>query len=279
MTEKARGRADLHAHSTASDGTLTPAELVRRAREVGLLGLALTDHDTLAGLSAARREAAVLGLDFLPGVELSAEEDGVEIHVLGYAVAEAGGAVAELLSRMRASRAARMARMVERLRAAGLPVAEDDVAREAAGAPPGRPHLARVLVRLGAASDVSDAFARYLAPGRPGYEPRPKLSPEAAVRALREAGAVPVWAHPGSALTPERLLRLRAAGLLGIECFHPDLSPAASRAALAACEAQNLVATGGSDFHADGERVPLGTVSVPDSVVEAILALARHGPG
>ncbi|MBX6350565.1 MAG: PHP domain-containing protein [Clostridia bacterium] len=277
MKGEGAGRADLHVHSAASDGVLAPAELVRRAVALGLAGLALTDHDTQAGLAEARAAARGRRLVFVPGIELSAEdEDGVEVHILGYGVPESGGPLAELLERMRAARAERMARMIERLRRSGLPVEEEDVAREAGGAPPGRPHLARVLVRMGRARDVADAFDRYLAPGRPGYEPRPKLSPEAAVRSVRAAGGVAVWAHPGPALGKARLSRLVAAGLGGIECFHPDMTAEDTGRALQAAEAHGLAATGGSDFHAEGERVPLGSVTVPVSVALELLAAARH---
>ena len=193
------GTIDLHTHSTASDGLLTPAQLVALAVERGLRVLALTDHDTVAGVAEAAAAAATSGLRFIPGVELSTHVDAGEVHMLGYFIDPADPALLDALAQFRDARAGRADAMVTRLTAAGAPITVARVLEFAAGGSIGRPHVARALVEAGHASSINDAFDRWLVRGRPGYVERFKLTPPDAVRLIRAAKGVPVLAHPHSA--------------------------------------------------------------------------------
>lgn len=262
--------ADLHAHSTASDGVLSPAELVRAAAAVGLTALALTDHDSTAGVAEAAAAAAQAGLRLVPGVELSTDAIGREVHILGYFCA-GRAPLEELLAEMRAARRRRLEQMVERLRAAGLPVALERVLALAGAGAPGRAHVARALVEAGCAASVEEAFDRYLLPGRPGYVPRRKLHPGEAVRAVIAAGGVAVLAHPGLVGDDGVLPELLAAGLGGIEVHYPAHTAAQVAHYARLAEELGLIATGGSDFHGRGERWgDLGSVTVPAAVVDRL---------
>ncbi|HET8630247.1 MAG TPA: PHP domain-containing protein [Thermomicrobiales bacterium] len=271
----AAGPVDLHTHSTASDGTLAPARLVALAAARGLRVLALTDHDTTAGLAEAAAAAAEHGLRFVPGVELSTHVAAGEVHVLGYFIAPASPALADALARFRAAREGRARTIVANLAAAGAPVAYERVVELAGGATIGRPHVARALVEAGHAASVQDAFDRYLVRGRPGYVERYRLLPPDAVRLIREAGGVPVLAHPHSAADLDALLPdLLAAGLGGLECYYGDYDAAQRAALLALAARHDLVATGGTDFHGPGlaHGLPLGGVAVPLGCVDALAA-------
>ena len=271
----AAGPVDLHTHSTASDGTLAPARLVALAAARGLRVLALTDHDTTAGLAEAAAGAAEHGLRFVPGVELSTHVAAGEVHVLGYFIEPESPALAGALARFREAREGRAQTIVANLAAAGAPVAYERVVELAGGATIGRPHVARALVEAGHAASVQDAFDRYLVRGRPGYVERYRLLPPDAVRLIREAGGVPVLAHPYSAADLDALLPdLIAAGLDGLECYYGDYDDAQRDALLALAARHDLVATGGTDFHGPGlaHSRPLGGVAVPLACVDALAA-------
>lgn len=275
------GPIDLHTHSTASDGLLAPARLVALANERGLSALALTDHDTVAGVAEAAAAAEGSGLRFIPGVELSTFVEAGEVHMLGYFVEPASPPLVEALARFREAREGRAEAMVARLTAAGAPIALERVVGLAAGGSIGRPHVARALVEAGHAASVNDAFERWLVRGRPGYVERYKLVPADAVRLIRAAGGVPVLAHPHSADDLARLLpELVAAGLAGIECYYGDYDAPRKRDYLALAARHGLVATGGTDFHGTGvaHRRPLGGTPVPPECIEELLA-RRVAPG
>ncbi len=194
------GMIDLHTHSTASDGSLAPAALLDRAAARGVTGLALTDHDTLAGLAEARGRAEAHGIAFLAGIELSTGWRGLdEVHLLGYGVDGAGsGGLAAACGGLRAGRARRAERMVGRLQAAGVGLRLEAVLAEAAGGAVGRPHVARALLAGGWASDMAEAFRRWLVPGTPGYVAQERLETVEGMRLIRAAGGVAVLAHPGT---------------------------------------------------------------------------------
>ncbi|ADU51183.1 PHP domain protein [Thermaerobacter marianensis DSM 12885] len=273
-----KGGADLHTHTTASDGTVTPEERIRMAVAAGLEWVGITDHDTLAGLPAAREAARAAGIGLVPGVELSTDVDlgtrRVGVHVLGYWVHEDDAPLVELLARRRAAREQRLARMLERLAAAGIVLDEARVRSLAAGGAVGRPHVARALVEAGVVATVAEAFEKYLTPGKPGYVPRAPLAPEAAIAAIREAGGVPVLAHPG--LLPQQLFNLWPAwkrqGLAGVEVYHSKHSPEQAQAFLARARELDLVPTGGSDCHGPqpGQPPLIGRVRVPAEWVERL---------
>ncbi len=264
-------RADLHTHTTASDGTLSPRQLVQEAKEVGLAVLAVTDHDTTDGIPEAADEAGRCGIELIPGVELSTDVPGAEVHILGYFVDWRDREFAGLLRRLREGRVARAQEMVRRLNQLGVPLTFEEVIRHADGAV-GRPHVARALVAAGYVPSFEEAFSRYLARGRPAYVERERFTPEEAVQAVLKAGGVPVFAHPLWGGDRERVARLVEVGLAGIEVYYPDHSPQDVRRFLDWAEEFGLVATGGSDYHGPGpaSRAPLGSTYVPPGAVEAL---------
>lgn len=254
-----KASADFHMHTTASDGVLSPAELVRYAKQRGVTVMAVTDHDTVHGLREARAEAARQGITLIGGVELSADHDA-SVHVLGYGVSEEDAELEEALSVYRDKRAQRMRNMLDKLKAIQLPVPEEELCVKSQDAL-SRPHLARAMVRRGYAANSVDAFERFLRRGRPAYVQRHKLSVPDAVALLKRAGAVPVIAHPGQ-IRLGRSDFLRAfeqwlqAGIMGLEAFHPSHTKEEQAFYHALAKEHGLLTTGGSDFH---EKAPLGS--------------------
>lgn len=282
------GPVDLHAHTTASDGSLSPRALVRKAVAHGVRVLAVTDHDSIAGLAEAFEEAARHpGFTIVPGLEINCEVDGgpgaraAEIHVLGYyADAEAPWFQA-FLAEQRAERVARVRRIADRLAELGMPIEPAEVFALAKEGVPGRPHVAQVMVQRGYVKSVREAFDRYLRLNGPASVPRKRLTPEAAVGVIRRAGGVPVLAHPGLAGRDDLIPGLVRAGLLGIEAYYAEHSASQTAAYLELCRRFDLVATGGSDYHGPhtGRVNPPGTPAVPMSAWEALrtaVAAARR---
>jgi predicted metal-dependent phosphoesterase TrpH len=268
---------DLHSHTTASDGELSPEELLARARAAGVTTRAVTDHDTVKGLARARAAADAQGIRLVPGIEVSTEAEGREIHILGHFVDPTEPELTRFSDRLQDERAERMGRMVERMNQLGFPVTLDEVERIAAGAHIGRPHLALALVERGYVTSTREAFDRFLGDGKPGYVSRFRVSAEDAIAMLHRAGGTATLAHPGSskvsAPTLERLVR---AGLDGLEIFHPDHVPSQREAFLRQAETLGLVPTAGSDFH--GPRVTpdrkLGMVSLDPAYLARLEARA-----
>jgi len=243
-------RVDLHLHSTASDGALTPAEVVQAALKHRLQAIALTDHDTAEGVSAAQSAAQGTALRVLAGIELSAEEDGIERHMLGYAFDPTHSALKALLDRLKAGRVARVHAILERLARLGVSLEADRVFAMAHGSSVGRPHVARALVAQGVVSTVSEAFQRYLANGAAAFVPNAQLSPEEAIQTIHQAGGVAVVAHPGRQQDYRALLgRLLPLGVDGVEVYYPDHSQRLIRELRAFAFQHDLLITGGSDFH------------------------------
>jgi len=267
-------RIDLHTHTTASDGVLDPRALVRAARARGIRVLGITDHDTVAGLGEAIEEAERVGIELVPGVELSAEDSEGEVHILGYFVDWQQQAFRRFLDWMHKMRIARAQEMVRRLRELGVPLSWEEVLRQANGAI-GRPHVARALVAAGHVRSWEEAFCRYLGRGAPAYVPSAHLTPEGAVEAIRAAGGIPVLAHPQRTGTPERVAHLVERGLRGIEVYYPDHTPGDVRRFLELARRYGLVATGGSDYHGPGtsSKAPLGSQYVPPDSVKRLRAL------
>lgn len=261
--QRTAGFVDLHAHSTASDGAHAPADVVRRAAAAGLTAIALTDHDTLAGVAEGQHAAAELGIRFVPGVELSAVEGDVETHILGLHIADVDDLEAELTG-LRDMRRRRAERIVARLNELGVPLALDHVLEVAAGAAVGRPHVARALIADGWAVDFRDAFERYLGNGKPAYVAKDALSLVDAIALIHRAGGLAILAHPGGAGTVERVQSLIPAGLDGLEVLHPGHGAGDVQRLGALCDHFRLVRSGGSDWHGAtaGARV-LGVMRVP----------------
>jgi len=245
-------RADLHVHSTASDGTDPPAEVMRRAARAGLDVVALTDHDTVAGHAEARAAAGPVAL--LPGMELSCRLDGRSLHMLAYLFDADQPELAAELTRIRDDRVLRARAMVDKLVGLGVDVSWGQVAAIAGQAVVGRPHIARAMADSGAIASPREAFTRdWIADGGRAYVGRYALDPVRAIDLVRAAGGVTVLAHPRAGrdtwVTNEQITRLAAAGLAGLEVFHPDQSEAERARLIALAHDLALVPTGGSDDH------------------------------
>jgi predicted metal-dependent phosphoesterase TrpH len=254
---------DLHTHSTASDGAASPGELAARAAAAGLVAIALTDHDTVDGVTAARTAGAAIGIEVIAGIELSASEGDQEVHLLGLHLSSIAP-IAAKLDELRLARSRRAETIVGVLRAAGIPVTLEAVLVEAGTGAIGRPHVARALIAGGWVRDQREAFERYLGAGRPANVAKQRLSVSEAIAMVHAAGGVAVVAHPGRDGTRERLEALQAAGVDGVEVRHPSHS-AEDVARLGALAAHlGLLPSGGSDWHGatEGPRV-LGALKVP----------------
>ena len=268
---------DLHTHSTASDGLLSPAELVKQAKGAGLALIALTDHDTTNGLEDALRAGLANQLEVVPGIEVNTEIPGAEVHVLGYFLDYQQPAFQHTLQTLRDMRVTRAQRMVEKLRALEIPITWERV-RELAAGTVGRPHVAAALVEKGYANSVADAFNRYLYHGGPGYVPRYKLSPLDACRLIQSVHGLPVLAHPAELSDLDTLLAsLAQAGLAGMEVYYGDYSPETVDRLHGLTEQHHLIPTGGSDYHGPNiHPTPLGARQVPEESVERLRTLAAE---
>lgn len=276
-------RIDLHTHSTVSDGTDTPRELVRAAVAAGLDVVALTDHDTWDGLDEAAAEAVSRGIELVPGVEVSCELGGRSVHVLAYGGNRRHAVLGEELARIRQGRTERLPTMLARLAALGMPLSAEDVAAHAHGTPSlGRPHVADAMVAAGYVADRDAAFADYLAEGGPAYVERYSPDAFAAVRLLVEAGAVPLVAHPwgrGSraVLDLEVLDALVDVGLAGWEVDHVDHSEEQRGELRAHAHRRGVLVTGSSDYHGTGKsRNPLGVHLTAPEQFARLKALLRR---
>ena len=248
-------RIDLHVHTTASDGDLSPRGCVEEAARAGLAAIAITDHDTTAGNAEAEARGRDLGVEVVPGVEISAEHDVLTIHLLGYYPERDAPEFESLLEGLRDHRGQRNPRILARLASLGCPVGYEEVLAEAGGDVVGRPHIAAVMLRKGYVGTLNEAFDRYLAKGAPAYVERAKPAPCAAVGVLLGARAVPVLAHPGvmgarSASEVEDLVaQLAEVGLRGIEAYYHSYSAEEADVYLRLAKRYGLLVTGGTDFH------------------------------
>jgi predicted metal-dependent phosphoesterase TrpH len=259
-------RIDLHVHSSASDGTDPPAEVVARAATAGLDVMALTDHDTVSGIRAARA-ALPPGLTLVPGMELSCRLEGRSVHMLAYLFDPDAPALAAETDLIRDDRTHRARAMVGRLQELGAPVTWEQVMAIADGAVVGRPHIARAMAQAGVVATPEEAFtADWIADGGRAYVDRYAADPERAIALVRAAGGVPVLAHPrspGYEVTDEEIIRLAAVGLAGVEVFHPDHGHSERSRLTALASRLGLVATGGSDDHGSFNSNGLGAETTP----------------
>ena len=269
-------RIDLHVHSNASDGTDPPAEVIRRAAAAGLDVVALTDHDTVAGLDEARR-ALPPGLTLVPGMELSCLMNGQSVHMLAYLFDPAYPALRAETDLIRDDRIHRARAMVGKLRELGAPVTWEQVTRIADGAVVGRPHIARAMAEAGVVPAPADAFtAEWIGDGGRAHVGRYAPDPARAVTLVRAAGGLPVLAHPrspGYEIGDEVIAGLAAAGLAGIEVFHPDHDDSERKRLTALASALGLAATGGSDDHGSFNASGLGSELTPPAEYERLLSL------
>ncbi|MDN5347715.1 MAG: 3,5-nucleoside bisphosphate phosphatase [Clostridia bacterium] len=269
--------ADLHVHSSASDGIYSSDTLVELARQKGLTVLGLTDHDTVEGIDSALEAGRKMGVEVVPGVELSTDWKNKEVHILGYYLDYRFEGLLVALKKFQTEREKRVQNIVDRLRFLGYELTSDDVFKVARGEAVGRPHIAQVLVTKGYFETIDQVFNLLLDRGRPAYVPRFKLAPQEAIKIVLGAGGVPVLAHPGLVGDDSLICRLKSAGLQGLEVFYPQHTPQETERYLRLARELNLVVTGGSDFHGfiDREHADLGATTVGSEEIAALRARAR----
>lgn len=247
--------ADLHCHTSASDGLLTPWELVKSAAEKGLKAIGITDHDTLSGWKEADLAGKHFGIDIVRGVELNTDWGGVEVHILGYEMNSQVTLIEDKLSELREARFRRVYSIVEKLQDLGVPIQKAEVEKVTKGESVGRPHIAQVLVNKGVVGSIREAFDHYIGAGAPAYVPRYKITPEEAIVLVRKAGGVAVLAHPGIYSLDKGIAQWVNAGLQGIEVCHSEHTKEDEKKYRELAKEYGLLMTGGSDFHGE-ERKP-----------------------
>lgn len=268
--------ADLHLHSNFSDGTFTPEELVDRARRAGLKALALTDHDTIEGCDRTAAACNKEGIEFLVGAELTAEHNGNELHILAYMVDPGNPKLVSEIAKFQKVRQQRIHEMVARINELNIPLNVEDVFALANCRSPGRPHVARALVKARLCGTLDEAFERFLKKGRPAWVPKAKMSALEAIELIHQAGGLAVMAHPGLNKTDESIPELVSAGLDGIECFHTKHNAATAERYQKIAQAHGLLITGGSDCHGLSKGKPLiGTVKLDYRHVERLYAAKK----
>ncbi|MCE5322605.1 PHP domain-containing protein [bacterium] len=262
--------ADLHTHTTSSDGCHTPTQVVEAAAKAGLTAVAITDHDTVAGIDEALEAGKHNWIEVIPGIEISTiYHDKVEVHILGYFIDHKSPSLIEKLDVLKNARYDRARQMVEKLNAVGVHISFDRVLELAQHGAVGRPHVAKAICEVGAASSMDSAFGRFLQEGGPGYVPRYKVTPLEAMEIISEAGGVSCAAHVAKLRRDEIIVELVGSGLRAIEVNHPDHSSAGRKFYKRFAQSRGLIATGGSDAHgfAGNIRPGVGDVTVPYGVV------------
>ena len=267
--------ADLHLHTQFSDGTYSPQELVGQARRHELAAIALTDHDTVEGCPPTAEACSAAGIEFISGTELTAEQDGHEIHILGYCVNTDDTRLLAEISKFQIVRQNRVREMVARLNRLNVPLEAEAVFALANCRSPGRPHVARALVSARLCTNLDEAFERFLKKNRPAWVPKFKMSAADAIELIHGAGGVAVMAHPGLNRSDEIIPGMAEAGLDGIECYHTKHSNSTSEHYLRLADRFHLLVTGGSDCHGSSKGQPvIGGVKLPYEHVEKLKARA-----
>ena len=264
--------ADLHVHSNFSDGVDSPEELVRQAAAVGLKTIALTDHDNVDGIERALAEGERLGVEVIPGIEFTTEDERAEIHILGYFINYRNPELLSILEKIKTDRVKRIYRIVEKLKMLGVEIEPEEIFSVSGNKAPGRPHVARALIKKGVVSSFKEAFDRYLDFHAPAYVSHYKLLPQEAVGLIGKVGGIAVFAHPGISKCDEVIPDLMAAGLRGLEVYYSGHRPEQTNHYLNLARKYGLLVTGGSDFHGidSGREVRLGDLTIPDELVEKL---------
>lgn len=288
-----RGCIDLHMHSTCSDGAFEPEYLVRWAHRLGLKAIALTDHDTMRGVRRAMNEGAKLGIEVIPGCEISVAYSQGTFHLLAYFIEPENTAFTAKLDEIAENRHKRNRKIVGKLAEFGMPVTYEEIREEAGEAVTGRPHIARVLLKRGYVKSTQEAFDQWLGDGKPCYFEKETFGPREAIEHVRKCGGVPVMAHPlwlnrENVDDLEKYLgELRNMGLLGVECIYSDHPPEFRAQCIEIAKRLGLVVTGGADFHGGVTKpeVSLGSgagggFKVPAELLDGLrraLQLSMHG--
>lgn len=268
--------ADLHLHTQFSDGTFTPEELVLHAQKGGLSCIALTDHDTVEGCARTAAACAAVKMEFITGAELTAEHQDTEVHIIGYFLDTQNPALLARIATFQAVRQNRIHEMVAALNKMGVPLKVEAVFALANCRSPGRPHVARALVKEKLVASLDEAFERFLKKNRPAWVPKTKMSALESVDLIHQAGGLAVMAHPGLNHNDDIIPDLVAVGLDGIECFHTKHSTSMSEHYLEIAEKHDLLVTGGSDCHGYSKGRPLiGTVRLPYDHIERLHAARK----
>lgn len=273
------GKADLHTHTTASDGTLSSVDLLTLAKSKGLKTLSITDHDTIKGYLGGKEKAAELGIDLIPGVEITALWNQKEVHLLAYDFEEDNEAFVRMLSRQKKARILRMESIVKELQKQGLDIDIDEVRAESGRGNIGRPHAATVLIQKGYVASVAEAFIRYLSTEKLTSVQTEYTTIEEVVKLTHQAGGVLSLAHPGPLYSQKEIDELLSLGLDGIECIHPGHNFNVQRTFTEMAKSRNLLITGGSDFH--GSRKSdydpyFGIVTIGDQFVGSLKRMAAR---
>lgn len=274
-------KADLHTHSTASDGLNPPADNIKLAKEAGLAALAVTDHDAIGGIDEAIEAGKGLGVEVIPGIEISTVEKGQDIHVLGYFINHQDQQFLKTLSELQDVRDKRNEMIIDRLNELGIKITMDEVLAKIkrADANVGRPHIAEVLMDKGIIQTMEEAFDIYLGKDGKAFVNPIRISPEEGIDIIKKAGGVPVLAHPGIYDDDEMVVRLIKYGLVGIEAFHPDHDENGERKYKEMAERYGVLATAGSDFHGSRAGVmfhaPIGAKTVDYELVEKLKSFAK----
>ncbi|MGR6835705.1 PHP domain-containing protein [Syntrophomonas erecta] len=269
---------DLHVHTTASDGLLTPQEVLDAAHELGLKGVAITDHDTVSGLPVAFQhlKSYYSNLVLIPGIEMNTEIESIEVHILGYFIDYYYPGLSRRLEEIQQARRQRAYKMINRLNSMGLNIKIQQVEKFAKGESVGRPHVAMALIEEGYVFSIEEAFDRYLGIGKPAYIPRYKFLPQEAISLIKQAGGVPVLAHPGLIDRQNITEKIIKMGIRGIEVYYPEHTPDQVKKLLVLSEKHGLVVTGGSDFHGSGEsRGRLGCTGIKHQQMLALEAIDK----
>jgi predicted metal-dependent phosphoesterase TrpH len=263
--------ADLHLHTLYSDGIDTPERVVELAKAAGLSAIALTDHDNTEAFAVAEPAARRLGIELIPGIEMSASAEGQEVHVLGLFLGFDHPPLVAHLKEQQARRVRRVHEMVRRLSEVGVRVSAEEVLELAGVGTVGRPHVARILLKHGYISSLPEAFSKYLGPNNPGFVPGSPLPPSVVIRLILDAGGVPVLAHPVYLKRDPLIETFAREGLAGLEVYHSGHTPEQVRHYEGIAGRLKLLKTGGSDYHGDSkEGLPVGAVTIPYELVESL---------
>lgn len=269
--------ADLHVHSTASDGKLKPEEIIRMALAAGLRYISLTDHDTVDGIYPALESSYNTDIEVIPGIEFNTDLEGHEIHILGYYIDFKAEWFQEALKKLKIAREKRARAIIDRLSSLGIKISYNKIKEIAGFSPIGRPHIAQALINAGYVASVEEAFGKYVGYGKAAYVSHHKIDPFRAIELIQKAKGIPVLAHPGLLQKDEFIPMLVKKGILGIEVYYPLHTNEMVDRYKRYCRKYGLIITGGSDYHGPGLKYPtLGTVTVPDDSVKHLKILHQE---